>query len=125
MDAIDPAQPVPNLKFLPGARSVSTHAQRNRNANRNIITALRARDEGALSLRRLTLGSPIWLSAVVLEELYAGIAPRGRHVLERFERDFENARRIPVPNLNDWTQSGKVLARLAAKYDYEKIGQAD
>jgi predicted nucleic acid-binding protein len=44
-------------------------------------------------------------------------------VLERFERDFEKARRILVPNLNDWTQTGKVLARLAAKYDYEKIGQ--
>ena len=49
--------------------------------------------------------------------------PRGRHVLERFERDFEKARRILVPDLNDWTQTGKVLARLAAKYDYEKIGQ--
>jgi predicted nucleic acid-binding protein len=44
-------------------------------------------------------------------------------VLERFERDFEKARRILVPNLNDWTQTGKVLARLAAKYDYEKVGQ--
>jgi predicted nucleic acid-binding protein len=87
------------------------------------ITALRTRDEGALSLRRLTVDSPIWLSVVVLEELYAGIAPRGRHVLERFERDFEKAKRILVPNLNDWTQTGKVLARLAAKYDYEKSRQ--
>src|ERR1700676_1909971 len=87
------------------------------------ITALRTGDEAALSLRRLAVDSPVWLSAVVLEELYAGIAPRGRHVLERFERDFEKARRILVPNLNDWTHTGKVLARLAAKYDYEKIGQ--
>jgi predicted nucleic acid-binding protein len=31
--------------------------------------------------------------------------------------------RILVPNLNDWTQTGKVVARLAAMYDYEKIGQ--
>jgi predicted nucleic acid-binding protein len=44
-------------------------------------------------------------------------------VLERFERDFEKARRILVPNLDDWTQTGKVLARLAATYDHEKIGQ--
>lgn len=29
-----------------------------------------------------------------------------------------------VPNLNDWTLAGKLLARLAAKYDYEQIGQA-
>src|SRR5256885_630676 len=87
------------------------------------ITALRTGNEAALWLRRLAVDSPIWLSAVVLEELYAGIAPRGRLVLERFERDFEKARRILVPYLNDWTQTGKVLARLAAKYDYEKIGQ--
>ena len=63
------------------------------------------------------------LHLLALEELYAGIAPRGRHVQERFERDFEKARRILVPNLNDWTETGKVLARLANKYDYEKIGQ--
>lgn len=44
-------------------------------------------------------------------------------MLKRFERDFEKARGILVPNLNDWTQTGSVLARLAAKYDYEKIGQ--
>ena len=28
-----------------------------------------------------------------------------------------------MPNLDDWTQTGKVLARLAAKYDYKQIGQ--
>jgi predicted nucleic acid-binding protein len=71
----------------------------------------------------LAANSPIWLSSVVLEELYAGATPRSRHVLERFERDFERAKRILVPNLNDWTQAGKVLARLATKYDYEHIGQ--
>src|SRR5580692_5056704 len=87
------------------------------------ITALRTGDEAALALRRLAANAPVWLSSVVLEELYAGVVPRSRRVLERLERDFEKARRILVPNLNDWTQTGKVLARLAAKYDYEKIGQ--
>jgi predicted nucleic acid-binding protein len=58
------------------------------------ITALRTGDEAALSLRRFAVDSPIWLSAVVLEELYAGIAPRGWHVLARLERAFEKARRI-------------------------------
>jgi predicted nucleic acid-binding protein len=28
-----------------------------------------------------------------------------------------------LPNLTDWTQTGKVLAVLAAKYDYEQIGK--
>ncbi len=60
---------------------------------------------------------------MVLEELYAGAADRDRQVVERLERDFDRAKRILVPNLSDWTQAGRVLARLAAKYHYEKIGQ--
>jgi predicted nucleic acid-binding protein len=87
------------------------------------ITALRAGDEASLALRQLSANAPVWLSSVVLEELYAGVAPRDRRVLERLERDFERAKRILVPNLTDWTQSGEMLARLAAKYDYEQIGQ--
>jgi len=87
------------------------------------ITALRTGDQAALALRRLAANSPVWLSSVVLEELYAGVALGSRHVMDRLERDFEKARRILVPNLHDWTQTGKVLARLAAKYDYEQIGQ--
>src|SRR5437667_11846576 len=87
------------------------------------ITALRIGDEAALSLRRLAVDSPIWLSADVLEELYAGIASRGGHVLERCGRDFGKARRILVPYLYDWAQTGKVLARLAAQYAYDKSVQ--
>ena len=87
------------------------------------ITALRVGLEAALGLRRIAAGGPVWLSSVVLEELYAGASTRSRHVVERLERDFHRARRILVPNLTDWTQTGKVLALLAAKYDYEQIGK--
>jgi len=87
------------------------------------ISALRRSDEAALALRRFASDAPVWLSAVVLEELYAGAADRDRHVVERLERDFDRAKRILVPNLSDWTQVGRVLARLVAKYQYEKIGQ--
>jgi len=87
------------------------------------ITALRTGDEAALMLRRLGTDAPVWLSSVVLEELYAGTNPRNRRVLQRLERDFERARRILVPNLRDWTQTGRALALLATKYDYERIGQ--
>jgi len=87
------------------------------------ITALRRGDDAALALRRVAADAPLWLSAVVLEELYAGAADRDRKVVERLERDFDRARRILVPNLSDWTQTGRVLARLAAKYHYELIGQ--
>ncbi len=87
------------------------------------ITALRAKDAATLSLRRLAGGAPVWLSSVVLEELYAGVSARNGRVVEHLERDFDKAGRIVVPNLGDWTQTGKVLARLGAKYDYEQIGK--
>jgi len=87
------------------------------------ISALRRGDDAALAIRRLAADAPLWLSAVVLEELYAGAADRDLHVVQRLERDFDRAKRILIPNLSDWTQAGTVLARLAAKYHYERIGQ--
>ncbi len=88
------------------------------------IAALRTGDDATLTLRQLRSEAQVWLSAVVLEELYAGVNRRDRRVVERLERDFDSARRILVPNLNDWTQTGAVLARLAARYGYEQTGQA-
>lgn len=87
------------------------------------VAALRRGDDGVLAIRRLSSGSIVWLSAVVLEELYAGAGKRSREIVKRLEEDFEGAKRILVPNLSDWTQAGEVLARLAAKYNYEHIGQ--
>ncbi|MFI5089114.1 MAG: type II toxin-antitoxin system VapC family toxin [Terriglobales bacterium] len=87
------------------------------------ISALRRVSDTTVALRRLAPDAPLWLSSVVLEELYSGAGGRDRHVVERLERDFERAKRILVPNLSDWTQTGRVLARLAAKYDYEQIGR--
>jgi predicted nucleic acid-binding protein len=87
------------------------------------ITALRRGEGAVLALRRFTTGAPLWLSAVVLEELYAGTADRDCQVVERLERDLDRAKRILAPNLSDWTQAGRVLARLAANYHYEQIGQ--
>ena len=88
------------------------------------ITALRAGDDAVLKLRRFTPGAPLWLSSVVLEELYAGVKRRDFRIVERLERDFDKAGRMLVPNLSDWTLTGKLLARLAAEYGYEQIGQA-
>jgi predicted nucleic acid-binding protein len=88
------------------------------------ISALRAKDHGVLSARSLHQDSPLWLSAVVLEELYAGVSDRDRHLIERLERDFVKIERILTPNLQDWTRVGRILSQLAAKYDYEKIGRA-
>jgi predicted nucleic acid-binding protein len=87
------------------------------------ISALRRGDNSTLVLRGFPTRAPLWLSAVVLEELYAGAPDRERHVVERLEHDFDKAGRILVPDLNDWTQAGRALARLAAKYHFEQIGR--
>jgi predicted nucleic acid-binding protein len=88
------------------------------------ITALRASTDSVTLLRRWVKESPLWLSSVVLEELYAGANPTDRRVLDRLERDFDKANRILVPSLRDWTLAGKILANVAQKHGYEKIGKA-
>jgi len=87
------------------------------------ISGIRRGDDAVLALRRLSPDTLLWLSSVVLEELYAGAGSEIRDSVERLEYDFERAKRILVPNLGDWTQTGRVLARVAAKYGHEKIGQ--
>jgi predicted nucleic acid-binding protein len=87
------------------------------------ISGMRQGNDAVLALRRSSGDTPLWLSAVVLEELYAGASGRVRRSLERMEREFDRMKRILVPNLSDWTETGRVLERLAAKYGYEKIGQ--
>jgi predicted nucleic acid-binding protein len=86
------------------------------------ISTLRVGGGGALLLQRWAQESPIWLSSVVLQELYAGTSSNGLQPLEKLERNFERAKRILIPNLSDWTRAGKVLARLAHKYGYERMG---
>ena len=88
------------------------------------ITALRAGSESAIVMQRWVKESPLWLSSVVLEELYAGASSTDRRVLEKLERDFEKANRVLTPNLSDWTFAGKILATVAQKHGYEKIGRA-
>ena len=87
------------------------------------ISGIRRGDDAILAQRRLSPDTLLWLSSVVLEELYAGATGRVRDSVERLEHDFERGGRILVPNLGDWTQAGRVLAAVASKYGYEKIGQ--
>ncbi len=65
--------------------------------------------------------SDVWLSSVVLEELYAGASDAELVLIEEMEQLFDRRNRILVPILTDWTQTGKVLRRLAEKYGYEQI----
>lgn len=87
------------------------------------IGALRAGGDSALLLHRWAKESPLWLSSVVLEELYAGAIPAGRKTIEKLERDFEKANRILVPILADWSFAGKILAVIGHTHGYEKIGK--
>jgi predicted nucleic acid-binding protein len=93
------------------------------------ITALRQGGEGLLERRRARLtrdgkSQPLWLSAVVLAELYAGAAEKGaRQQLLRFERTFASLNRLLVPTQQDWSLAGQVLAQLGKKYGYEQAGR--
>src|SRR6516165_6015965 len=93
------------------------------------ITSLRLGSDATLALRRVAADTPLWLSSVVLEELYAGAGNRERRIVERLERDFDRIRRIVVPNLGDWTLAGRVLSRLAIQVltanerDYRRLAE--
>lgn len=87
------------------------------------VSAFRMGQLGMASLRHWLPGSPLWLSSVVLAELYAGAHQQDVHAIERMESQFERISRILVPNLGDWTSTGRILAKLARKYDFEQIGR--
>jgi predicted nucleic acid-binding protein len=84
------------------------------------VSVLRHGDPGP-TVARFAAECDLWLSAVVLEQLYAGARERDRHAVEAIKLRFENEGRLLLPGIDDWIQAGKVLARLAAVYDYEQI----
>jgi predicted nucleic acid-binding protein len=86
------------------------------------IDAWRAREETLSISMHLSPYTPVWLSAVVLEELYTGVSRRDQQVIERLERDFDRVGRILVPSLTDWVRAGKVLAQLAREFHHEPLG---
>ena len=87
------------------------------------IGAFRGNRDAGLIFERWRGKAPVWVSSVVLEELYAGADVAGTKLIEELERDFEKARRVLVPNLSDWTRTGRILAKIGAKYGFERIGQ--
>lgn len=87
------------------------------------IASLRSGDETILQTRSLVTEYALWLSAVVLEELYAGADAAGRKKLTRLEQDFDKIGRLLVPNLVDWSRTGNILALIGEKYGYEQIGR--
>ena len=94
------------------------------------ISALRRGDVSVLSSRHANRSGesrsrPLWLSAVVLEELLVGARDgKMKKLLAHLERDFERAGRLLVPVQSDWTAAGQVLSLVGEKYGYEEVGRA-
>jgi predicted nucleic acid-binding protein len=94
------------------------------------ISALRRSDLSVFTQKYLVAegeskSQPLWLSSVVLEELFVG-AMTGKLIklLEKLERDFQKANRLLVPNQHDWTTGGKVLSLVGRKYGFEEVKKA-
>jgi predicted nucleic acid-binding protein len=94
------------------------------------IAALRQGNAALFTLRRAARkegesSRPLWLSVIVLEELYVGTRDkRMKKLLARLENDFEKVNRMLVPLQSDWTACGRVLALIGEKYGYEEVGRA-
>lgn len=94
------------------------------------ISALRQGDASIFDLRRASRTGdrqtrPLWLSAVVLEELYVGaVNAQVRRDLQRLEREFLKVGRLLVPDRRDWTSAGQVLSKVGQKYGFNLVGKA-
>lgn len=88
------------------------------------VSAFRNGDLDIFSVRS-TGTVPLWLSSVVIEELYAGASDASaQKVLNKLEKEFDSLYRVLVPNQNDWISTGRLMNKIGEKYGFEKIGKA-
>ncbi len=63
----------------------------------------------------------IYMSAVVMEELYAGALDTSSiKLLDKMYVTFSKISRFIAPDAGDWQKTGKVVALLGAKYGFEE-----
>lgn len=75
------------------------------------------RRSAALILNDCVCFKRTWLSAGVLEELYAGAGnENARKVIEKLGNDFTKVNRLLLPLQSDWINTGKILNRIGQKY---------
>lgn len=87
-----------------------------RNQNSAVVTARRWQSPGA------TATQPIYLSAVVLEELLVGaVNSKAEKLVRKLEHDFAGAGRLLVPNRSDWVTAGRVLCLIGQKYGFDEV----
>ncbi len=88
------------------------------------VRALRLGNTDILHQRK-SESLPLWLSAVVLEELYVGaFDKKSIKFFNKFEDDFTKINRLLVPNQTDWSIAGQILNKIGEKYGFEKVGKA-
>jgi len=88
------------------------------------IMALRQGHSDILQ-KRQDENSPLRLSAIILEELYAGASDKKSiKTLTKFENEFTKINRLLVPNQTDWSIAGQILNKIGEKYGFDKIGKA-
>jgi predicted nucleic acid-binding protein len=88
------------------------------------IKAMRDRRPDLLAVRRLDVET-IYFSTVVGSELLRGATERKVvDLVEELWRDFKRMGRLVLPGVSDWHDAGIVLAKIAAKYGYERVGQS-
>ncbi|MDA8170106.1 MAG: type II toxin-antitoxin system VapC family toxin [Nitrospiraceae bacterium] len=65
--------------------------------------------------------SPVlYMSAVVLSELYAGAHDHiSIKLLDKLYRTFHDVGRLVAPGDSDWRQTGSIISKLREKYGYE------
>ena len=87
------------------------------------IDAFRSGHDALLRVRTVAEGGPVWLSAVVLTELYAGAVERAIRTVQKLEYYFRAVDRMLVPSASDWATAGRALAYLREKFGYELTGR--
>ncbi len=88
------------------------------------IRELRKGNKNILSQRQ-SESFPLWLSSVVLEELYVGASDRKSvKIFAKLEQEFDKVNRLLVPNQSDWSIAGQILNKIGEKYGFDKVGKA-
>ena len=76
-----------------------------------LLDSLRHPDRWPGLLRSLQSGR-VWLSTVVLAELYAGTrSPEDARILDRIVTAMVSVDRLLTPTASDWARSGRLMAR--------------
>ncbi len=94
------------------------------------INALRLGEASVFDKRRAAGSAsgesePLWLSVVVLEELYVGATDgKMKKLLSKFEKDFRRVNRLLIPNFRDWSDCGQVLSLIGQKHGFEAVKKA-